>query len=152
MDDDLIVVDDVEDTHAGPSSAINGLIHQPSQPHSARSRPLRAAAEQAMATALRLRASPDTPGGDRATRLSTAKLGKPQPKLKLKLSERAAAQAPGVSFLGPYDRELDSDDDDLTFEEQFVIRMPPGEDCERMRKMIQSREISNDVWFKFKGA
>ncbi|KAF8557307.1 hypothetical protein OG21DRAFT_1407285 [Imleria badia] len=101
-----------------------------------------------MATSLRLRGSPEA--SDRATRLSTAKLGKPQPKLKLKLSERAAAQAPGMSFLGPYDRELDSDDEDLTFEEQFIIRMPPGEDCERLRKMIQSREIGNDVWFKFK--
>ncbi|KAF9218144.1 hypothetical protein BS17DRAFT_722152, partial [Gyrodon lividus] len=59
-------------------------------------------------------------------------------------------QAPGVSFLGAYDRELDSDDEDLTFEEQFIIRMPPGEDCEKLRKMIQTREISNDVWFKFK--
>jgi transcription initiation factor TFIID subunit 7 len=48
-----------------------------------------------------------------------------QPKLKLKLSEKAAAQAPGISFLGPYDRELDSDDEeDLVFEEQFVLRLP----------------------------
>lgn len=149
-DDDLIVVDDVED-HAGPSSAVNGVSHpSPSQPHPQRSRPLRAAAEHAMATTLRLRGSPDAP--ERATRSTVAKLAKPQPKLKLKLSERAAAQAPGMSFLGPYDRELDSDDEDLTFEEQFIIRMPPGEDCERLRKMIQAREIGNDVWFKFKGA
>ena len=56
-----------------------------------------------------------------------------------------------MSFLGPYDRELDSDDEDLVFEEQFVLRMPPGEDCEKLRKMVQAREIGNDVWFKFKG-
>lgn len=149
-DDDLIVVDDVEVHHAGPSSAINGVNHRPPpQPQTQRSRPLRAAAEQAMVTTLRLRNSPEAP--ERTTRFSSGKLGKPQPKLKLKLSERAAAQAPGVSFLGPYDRELDSDDEDLTFEEQFIIRMPPGEDCERLRKMIQAREIGNDVWFKFKG-
>ncbi|KAN0076920.1 TAFII55 protein conserved region domain containing protein [Tylopilus felleus] len=147
-DDDLIVVDDVEEHHAGPSSAVNGVKNPPPQPQPPRTRPLRAAAEQAMATTLRLRGSPEA--SDRATRLSTAKLGKPQPKLRIKLSERAAAQAPGMSFLGSYDRELDSDDEDLTFEEQFIIRMPPGEDCERLRKMIQSREISNDVWFKFK--
>ena len=73
------------------------------------------------------------------------------PKLKLKLSEKAAALAPGMSFLGPYDRELDSDDEDLVFEEQFILRMPPGEDCERLRKMVQNREVGNDVWFKFKG-
>ncbi|EIN07263.1 hypothetical protein PUNSTDRAFT_104873 [Punctularia strigosozonata HHB-11173 SS5] len=85
---------------------------------------------------------------DRTTR-SSAKM-RSQPKLKLKLSEKAAAQAPGMSFLGPYDRELDSDDEDLTFEEQFILRMPPGEDCERLRKMVQAREIGPDVWFKFK--
>lgn len=147
IDDDLIVVDDVEEHHAGPSSAVNGVNHPLPPQH--RTRPLRAAAEHAMATTLRLRGSPEA--SDRTTRFS-GKLNKPQPKLKLKLSERAAAQAPGMSFLGPYDRELDSDDGDLTFEEQFIIRMPPGEDCERLRKMIQSREIGNDVWFKFKGA
>jgi len=150
IDDDLIVVDDVDEHRAGPSSAVNGVNHPPPPPQPSRTRPLRAAAEHAMATTLsRLRGSPEP---ERATRSTSGKLGKPQPKLKLKLSERAAAQAPGMSFLGPYDRELDSDDEDLTFEEQFVIRMPPGEDCERLRKMIQSREIGNDVWFKFKGA
>ncbi|KAI0780959.1 TAFII55 protein conserved region-domain-containing protein [Trametes elegans] len=55
-----------------------------------------------------------------------------------------------MSFLGPYDRELDSDDEDLVFEEQFILRMPPGEDCDRLRKMVQAREVSDDVWFKFK--
>ena len=76
----------------------------------------------------------------------------PAPKLKLKLSEKStAALAPGMSFLGAYDRELDSDDEDLTFEEQFVLRMPPGEDLEKLRNMVQGREVSNDVWFKFKG-
>ena len=57
-----------------------------------------------------------------------------------------------MSFLGPFDRELDSDDEDLVFEEQFILRMPPGEDCDRLRKMVAAREVSNDVWFKFKGA
>ncbi|KAL4077122.1 TAFII55 protein conserved region-domain-containing protein [Scleroderma yunnanense] len=142
MDEDLIVVDDVEEQPAGPSSAVNGP-HPPQQ----RTRPLRAAAEHAMATTLRLRDSMEP--SERTTRSSNAK-SKPQPKLKLKLSERAVAQAPGMSFLGPYDRELDSDDEDLTFEEQFMLRLPPGEDCEKLRKMIQSREITNDVWFKFK--
>lgn len=71
-----------------------------------------------------------------------------QPKLKLKVNER---QASGMSFLGPYDRELDSDDEDLAFEEQFILRMPPGEDCEKLRAMVDQREISKDVWFKFKG-
>ena len=91
-----------------------------------------------------------TPAGI-ATRSGNVK-PKGQPKLKLKLSEKAtAAMASGNSFLGPYDRELDSDDEDLAFEEQFILRMPPGEDCEKVRKLVASREVSNDVYFKFKG-
>ncbi|GJJ12657.1 hypothetical protein Clacol_006901 [Clathrus columnatus] len=72
---------------------------------------------------------------------------KAQPKLKLKVSER---QSSGMSFLGPYDRELDSDDEDLTFEEHFILRMPPGGDCERLRALVEKRDMSKDVWFKFK--
>ncbi|KAK2466795.1 hypothetical protein APHAL10511_001053 [Amanita phalloides] len=86
---------------------------------------------------------------DRATRSTNAKTKIP-PKLKLKLGEKAAAQAPGMSFLGQYDRELDSSDDDLAFEEQFILRMPPGDDLDKLRKMAASREVANDVWFKFK--
>ena len=66
-----------------------------------------------------------------------------------------ATQGMGTSFLGTYDRELDTDDEDdqdLVFEEQFVLKVPEGEDCERLRKMAAAREVSNDVWFKFKGA
>lgn len=93
---------------------------------------------------------PPVETSDRTTR-SAAK-SKVQPKFKFKLSEKAAAQAPGMSFLGQYDRELDSDEEELTFEEQFILRMPPGEDCEKLRKMITSRDIENEVWFKFKGS
>ena len=74
-----------------------------------------------------------------------------QPKLKLKLSEKAASMASGTSFLGSYDRELDSDEEDLSFEEQFILRFPPGDDGETLRKMVASREPTNDIWFKFKG-
>jgi transcription initiation factor TFIID subunit 7 len=111
-------------------------------------------AEHSIASSSRLRSSSRTPAhesSDRTTRSATAK-SKPQPKLKLKLSDKAAAQAPGMSFLGQYDRELDSDDEDLAFEEQFILRMPPGEDCEKLRKMVAAREVTSDVWFKFKGA
>ncbi|KAJ7632812.1 TAFII55 protein conserved region-domain-containing protein [Roridomyces roridus] len=134
-EDELIVVDDVE-----------------SMPP-----PVVKAAEPSRASSSRLRSASRTPAtpvtqdpSDRTTRSAAAAKNKPQPKLKLKLSEKAAAQAPGMSFLGQYDRELDSDDEDLAFEEQFILRMPPGEDCEKLRKMAASREVSNDVWFKFK--
>lgn len=75
------------------------------------------------------------------------------PKVKLKLSEKSAtANGGGLSFLGSYDRELDSDEEeDLTFEEQFILKMPPGEDCDRLRTMVQARDVKDDVWFKFKG-
>ena len=59
---------------------------------------------------------------------------KPQPKLKLKLSDKAASQAPGTYFLGQYDRELDSDDEDLAFEEQSILRMPPGDGRDNIEK------------------
>lgn len=153
MDEDLIVVDDVEmqGMQAGPSTPINGKAT--SQGFTIRPKSV---AEHSMASSSRLRSSSNPPAHpsmestERTTRSSAAKF-KPQPKLKLKLSEKAAAQAPGMSFLGQYDRELDSDDEDLAFEEQFILRMPPGEDLERMKKMIAAREVSNDIWFKFKG-
>ena len=71
------------------------------------------------------------------------------PKLKLKVS--SAADHRNQSFLGPYDRELDSEDEDLVFEEQFILRLPPGKDTEKLREVIGKRGVSNDTWIKFKG-
>ncbi|GBE82191.1 TAFII55 protein conserved region-domain-containing protein [Sparassis latifolia] len=146
MDEDLIVVDDVEEQVAGPSGT-NGATPSDIQPvHQTRS-------GRTVRTSSRLSTPPVYTAFDNAegrTTRSAAARSRPQPKLKLKLSEKAAAQAPGMSFLGPYDRELDSDDEDLVFEEQFVLRVPPGEDCERLKKAIANRDVGNDVWFKFK--
>lgn len=150
MDNDVIIVDDVDDQAGLSSTAASSIINGDYGSTSGRTRPLRTAAEHAIATNFRRHSGSTPPTDTRATRSSTLRQ-RPQPKLKLKLSEKAAAQAPGMSFLGPYDRELDSDDDDLTFEEQFILRMPPGEDCEKLRKMVSAREVGNDVWFKFKG-
>ncbi|PBK69955.1 hypothetical protein ARMSODRAFT_935864 [Armillaria solidipes] len=150
MDEDIIVVDDGEalPSQAGPSrvNGFSGISESSAKPsptgtgerHSSRLRTTSAAARAAMDAA-----------NERTTR-STSVKNKPPPKLKLKLSEKAAAQAPGMSFLGQYDRELDSDDEELAFEEQFILRMPGGEDCEKLRKMVAARELPNDVWFKFK--
>lgn len=153
MDDDVIVVDDVEAADYQSNSADGGgskpeLFYANKRPKSV--------AERSIASTSRLRSSSNSnkiapiENSERTTRSSTAR-ARPQPKLKLKLSDKAAAQAPGMSFLGQYDRELDSDDEDLAFEEQFILRMPAGEDLDKLRKMITSREVSNDVWFKFKG-
>lgn len=91
--------------------------------------------------------------GERTTRSKTAK-PKVMAKVKLKLGEKAT-QGIGTSFLGPYDRELDTEDEedqDLVFEEQFVLKMPEGDDCNKLRAMVQARKVTPDVWFKFKGA
>ncbi len=148
MEDDLIVVDDLDSNvqkSAGPSKAADSHAAQAGTGRPQRATTLRA----------RRQSSPSySDSGDvapaRPIRSSTK--GKAAPKLKLKLSEKAAALAPGMSFLGPFDRELDSDDEELSFEEQFILRMPPGEDCAKLREMVAAREISPDVWFKFKGA
>ncbi|PIL23980.1 hypothetical protein GSI_13731 [Ganoderma sinense ZZ0214-1] len=145
IDEDVIVVDDVDDN--------DNDAFQPSHRAATSNAPQRSLPPRASRAAANLRRQSTPPYVDpsegRTTR-SAARGPKPQPKLKLKLSEKAAAQAPGMSFLGPYDRELDSDDEDLVFEEQFILRLPPGEDCEKLRKMVQGREVSDDVWFKFK--
>lgn len=149
-EEDLIVVDDEPIPTFQPPAQLGGLTDT-SDTESGRPKTI---AEHSIASSSRLRSSSRPPAhesSDRTTRSSAAK-SKPQPKLKLKLSDKAAAQAPGMSFLGQYDRELDSDDEDLAFEEQFILRMPPGEDCDKLRKMVTAREITNDVWFKFKGA
>ncbi|KAJ7510072.1 TAFII55 protein conserved region-domain-containing protein [Mycena galericulata] len=147
-EEDLIVVDDVDPV---PPPQPAPFTYTSDSDTSQRPKTV---AEHSITSTSRLRSSSRTPAAthessDRTTRSATAK-SKPQPKLKLKLSDKAAAQAPGMSFLGQYDRELDSDDEDLAFEEQFILRMPPGEDCERLRKMVAAREVTNDVWFKFK--
>lgn len=144
-DEDLIVVDD-DVSQSVPATPQPG-------PSNASGRGLRSSLRQRRNTPPSYAAQMEDDEIDvRRTRSSVFRNGgKPQPKLKLKLSEKAAALAPGMSFLGPYDRELDSDDEELAFEEQFILRMPAGEDCEKLRKMVQSREIGNDVWFKFKG-
>ena len=166
MDEDVIVVDDYE---ASQPSYASGSTHRvlSSQAETQASGEGNPASSSSMTSRLRTRSSSnpisynlDSPSSgmdgvasssnERTTRSSA---GRPrhQPKLKLKLSEKAAAMAPGTSFLGTYDRELDSDDEDLSFEEQFILRLPPGEDLEKLRKMVAAREVTNDVWFKFKG-
>ncbi|TFY67090.1 hypothetical protein EVG20_g4060 [Dentipellis fragilis] len=143
MDEDLIVVDDFE-----PNTPYehNGIGAHPVASTSATALPGRPQRISA-----RRRSTPAYT--EHLEQRTTRSANKPRtaPKLKLKLSEKAASQAPGVSFLGPYDRELDSDDEELSFEEQFILRLPPGEDCEKLKKMVAAREVSPDVWFKFKG-
>jgi hypothetical protein len=149
MSDDLIVVDDIGDLD------VDSLMPPPDTPRTSSSgRPMRrTSAASRLASVAALGGPADAPAQastERTTR-SAAKQ-RAQPKLKLKLSDKAAAQVAGMSFLGAYDRELDDSDEDLTFDEHFILRLPPGDDCERLRRAVASREVGSDVWFKFKGA
>jgi transcription initiation factor TFIID subunit 7 len=148
--DDYVDVVDFEAESAQPVASTSSRPEQ-----TASGRPRRAAAARRLSTPGYSELD-DPPAASastvRATRTGIRLRPGGAPKLKLKLSEKAAALAPGMSFLGQYDRELDSDDEDLTFEEQFILRLPPGEDLDKLRKMVSDRSIVNDVWFKFKGA
>ncbi|PWN54378.1 hypothetical protein IE53DRAFT_308501 [Violaceomyces palustris] len=99
-------------------------------------------------------------GGDRRRSSSNRASSGPRPQIKLKM--KAAGGAGGMIGQGPktkpymqgYDRELDSEDDEtgegMAFEEQLILRMPEGPDCEKLREMVGRRAIGEDVWFKFK--
>ncbi|KAI5793151.1 TAFII55 protein conserved region-domain-containing protein [Geopyxis carbonaria] len=51
-----------------------------------------------------------------------------------------------------YDSEASDREDDPAIEEQFILRMPPGSDCDYLREVIERKELSvtSDVWLKFK--
>ena len=112
MDDDLIVVDD-DPVPNGTQPIASTSQHPPQQEQTASGRPKRAAAARRFSTpGYDDILDGNTPSIGRATRSTARKLGGPTPKLKLKLNDKASI-APGMSFLGPYDRELDSDDEEL---------------------------------------
>ncbi|CAH7675003.1 TAFII55 protein conserved region-domain-containing protein [Phakopsora pachyrhizi] len=59
------------------------------------------------------------------------------------------------SYLQGYDRELDSDPEEpMAFEEQFILKMPPGPDCERLRELVEKRKdiesSEENVYLMFK--
>jgi hypothetical protein len=61
-----------------------------------------------------------------------------------------------TSFLGDYDRDIDSDEEEIEFEEQFILRVPAGKPSEEMRENGKGKDKGKgkgveDVWFKFKG-
>lgn len=56
---------------------------------------------------------------------------------------------------GGVDGDKDSDDDEdepeVSIEEHFILRLPPGEMCDRFREKVISREIDESVNLKFRG-
>ncbi|EPQ31108.1 uncharacterized protein PFL1_01297 [Pseudozyma flocculosa PF-1] len=94
--------------------------------------------------------------GQRSTRTPTG--NRPQIKLKMRQAGGAAGglgQGPKTKpYMQGFDRELDSEDDEtgegLAFEEQLILRMPEGPQCDKLREAVAKRQIGDDVWFKFK--
>lgn len=77
-------------------------------------------------------------------------------RLKLKISSTDGGTSGGNAGLAQhmqgYDRELDSDTEEpMAFEEHFILRMPKGQAAEKLRDMVERRDVKPDeVWFKFK--
>ena len=40
---------------------------------------------------------------------------------------------------------------DVAIEEQFILRMPPGDACNKLRDMVRKRDVTDGVKFVFKG-
>lgn len=51
-----------------------------------------------------------------------------------------------------YDSEASDREEDPAIEEQFILRMKPGPDCDYLRQVIEARELNQttNVWMKFK--
>lgn len=52
---------------------------------------------------------------------------------------------------GDKDSDDDEDEPEVSIEEQFILRLPPGEMCDRFREKVIAREIDESVNLKFKG-
>ncbi|GJN88603.1 hypothetical protein Rhopal_001569-T1 [Rhodotorula paludigena] len=70
-------------------------------------------------------------------------------RLRIRVGQGGAPGPNPVDSVG-WDRELDSDPDEpLAVEEQFILRVPP-EIAGKLRDQVDRRDVSPDVWFKFK--
>ncbi|KAI5840449.1 TAFII55 protein conserved region-domain-containing protein [Morchella snyderi] len=76
------------------------------------------------------------------------------PVLKLKTPKQPAARKRRHEPGNGYDSEASDREEDPAIEEQFILRMPPGADCEYVREAIERKELNpkSDIWFKFKDA
>ncbi|KAI9764652.1 MAG: hypothetical protein M1840_008149 [Geoglossum simile] len=112
------------------------------------------------------RANPEN-GGDEEGRAITL-VSPPKPMIKkLKLT---ASRTPITPIIRPkfkgkpphrqlgvgYDSESSDRENDPAIEEEFILRMTPGEDCEYLRKAIEEKRIGipirdggADIWMKF---
>jgi transcription initiation factor TFIID subunit 7 len=135
-----------------PQPPTQGLAMPPTAPDAGRALRKRAPTNNASSSQRSLSPEMSSKERERTTRSGTNFANRPKwvPKLKLKVSDSADGRR--QSYLGPYDRDLDSEDEDLVFEEHFILKMPPGKDCDRIRDLVHKRQNAPDIWFKFKGA
>ncbi|GAA5989238.1 hypothetical protein JCM10908_001221 [Rhodotorula pacifica] len=76
-------------------------------------------------------------------------------RLRVRMGQGGAGGPGGGHQVNPadsvgWDRELDSDPDEpLAVEEHFILRVPPNI-APKLREQVDKRDVSNDVWFKFK--
>jgi transcription initiation factor TFIID subunit 7 len=75
------------------------------------------------------------------------------PTIKLKHTPKPAVSRkrrhePGLG----YDSEASDREEDPAIEENFILRMQPGPDCDHLREVIERKElnVTSDVWMKFK--
>ncbi|KAG0317260.1 hypothetical protein BG000_004593, partial [Podila horticola] len=61
-----------------------------------------------------------------------------------------AAGGSGGGGDGDKDSDDDEDEPEVSIEEQFILRLPPGEMCDRFREKVIAREIDESVNLKFK--
>lgn len=66
------------------------------------------------------------------------------------LSSRGAGGGGGGGD-GDKDSDDDEDEPEVSIEEQFILRLPPGEMCDRFREKVIAREIDESVNLKFRG-
>ncbi|KAG0037450.1 hypothetical protein BGZ82_002500 [Podila clonocystis] len=62
----------------------------------------------------------------------------------------AGASGGGGGGDGDKDSDDDEDEPEVSIEEQFILRLPPGEMCDRFREKVIAREIDESVNLKFK--
>lgn len=88
----------------------------------------------------------------------TPKIKIKAPGIKVKALTPQSAAAPKIKVkpqreygLG-YDSEAEDREAEPAIEEEFVLRMKPGPDCDYLRDAIEQRRIGTDadIWFKFK--
>ncbi|KAJ6186673.1 hypothetical protein N7519_007974 [Penicillium mononematosum] len=104
----------------------------------------------------------ETPQPPRKITLKIARKSQPEsneekPKKKKSTKKRPAESSIRIKNKGivpnrpvgvGYDSEASDTENDPAIEEQFILRMLPGEDCEIVRKAITERTFRNDVGIK----